>query len=33
MTNFFEGVQHVYCAKFMLPASRNGNQIINDIKR
>ena len=31
MTNIFRGVQHVYCAKFMLTVSRNGNPIINDI--
>ena len=30
---FFKGVQHVYCAKFMLTVSRNGNPVINDIKR
>ena len=28
MTNIFRGVQHVYCAKFMLTVSRNGNPII-----
>ena len=29
MTNIFRGVQHVYCAKFMLTVSRRGNPIIN----
>ena len=30
---FFKEVQHVYSAKLMLTVSRNGNPIINDIKR
>ena len=29
MTNIFRGVQHVYCAKFMLTVSRRSNPIIN----
>ena len=28
MTYFSRGVQRVYCAKFMLVVSRNGNPII-----
>ena len=28
MTNFFLGVQHTYCAKFMLAVSHNGNPLI-----
>ena len=27
---FLGGVQHVYCAKFMLTVSHNGNPIINN---
>ena len=29
--NFLGGVQHVYCAKFMLTVSHNGNPIITNI--
>ena len=28
MANFFQGVQHVYCAKFVLTVSHNVNPII-----
>ena len=28
MTKFFGGVQHVYCAKFILTVSHNGNPVI-----
>lgn len=31
MINSFRGVKHVYCAKFMLTVSPNGNPIINNI--
>ena len=31
MTNFLRGVKHVYCAKFILTVSPNGNPIINSI--
>ena len=31
MTNFLRGVKHVYCAKFILTVSHNGNPIINSI--
>ena len=31
MTNSFWGVQHVYCARFMLTVSHNVNPIINNI--
>ena len=34
MTNFSRGVQLVYCAKFTLTVSHNGNPVIrNDYKR
>ena len=29
--NFFRGVQHVYCAKFMPTLCNHGNSIINDM--
>ena len=28
---FFQEVQHVYCAKFMLTVAYNGNPILNNI--
>ena len=31
INNFFGGVQHAYCAKFMLTVPHNGNPIINNI--
>lgn len=31
MTDFFEGVQDVYCAQFMLTVSHNCNSVINYI--
>ena len=33
MTPFFQEVQHVYCAKFMLTVAYNGNPILNNIFR
>ena len=30
MTNFSRGVQRVYCAKFMLTVSHNGNPVIKN---
>ena len=31
INNFLGGVQHAYCAKFMLTVPHNGNPIINNI--
>jgi len=33
MANFFQGVQHVYGAKFVLTVSHNVNPIINNVQR
>ena len=32
MANFFQGVQHVYCAKFVLTVSHNVNPIIINVQ-
>ena len=31
--NFFRGVYHVHCAKFMLTIFHNDNPVINDTNR